>query len=388
MDSITRKNIIRTVFSPSSPIKDQDFFSGRIMQLQKIVDAINELGQHAILYGERGVGKTSLANIMCKSITNIYPVKVTCTRNDTFKSIWERVFNSVEHSETTEGIGFIPEKKKQIVKLAEVFSIKDNISPSDVVSLLSQLQAERYLFVFDEFDNIKNNKIRSQFSDLIKSLSDNTENVTIVIVGIADNVENLIMNHQSLERCLMQVKMPRMSDLELEDIIVKGFEKIEIEIKEDVKKKIVGLSSGFPHYTHLLCKYCATICLNNDSDVVTRKDLNAAIKHAIENTNEQFTISYRKAVISSTTKSQWADVLLACAQADCDEFEGFSTSEVLNKLKKITKKDNANITYNLGKFCQEEKGPILEKMGRNRNFRYKFINPMMKAYIKIKHEVI
>jgi len=44
-------------------------------QLEKVMDAINEDGQHAILYGERGVGKTSLANIMSTSYTNLFPVK-------------------------------------------------------------------------------------------------------------------------------------------------------------------------------------------------------------------------------------------------------------------------------------------------------------------------
>ena len=53
--------ILRQVFSPISPIEEKDFFFGRINQLEKVADAINENGQHAILYGERGVGKTSLA---------------------------------------------------------------------------------------------------------------------------------------------------------------------------------------------------------------------------------------------------------------------------------------------------------------------------------------
>lgn len=66
--------ILNKVFSPIAPIKRKDFFFGRRMQLDHIVDAINETGQHAILYGERGVGKTSLANIMYDAYTNLYPV--------------------------------------------------------------------------------------------------------------------------------------------------------------------------------------------------------------------------------------------------------------------------------------------------------------------------
>ena len=55
-----RLKTLNEVFSPISPIKRRDFFFGRRIQLEDVVDAINETGQHAILYGERGVGKTSL----------------------------------------------------------------------------------------------------------------------------------------------------------------------------------------------------------------------------------------------------------------------------------------------------------------------------------------
>lgn len=89
--------LLSQVFTPISPIKEKDFFYGRINQLNKIVDAINEKGQHVILYGERGVGKTSLANIMIKSFTNTYPIKVTCNTQDNFKTLWTRCLNEVKY---------------------------------------------------------------------------------------------------------------------------------------------------------------------------------------------------------------------------------------------------------------------------------------------------
>jgi len=59
-------------------------------------------------------------------------------------------------------------------------------------------------------DDISTKKARASFADLIKSMSDNNTNSTIILVGIGDSIENLISNHQSLERCLKQVKMPKM----------------------------------------------------------------------------------------------------------------------------------------------------------------------------------
>jgi len=85
-----KMQILNWGFTPTSPIKKEEFFRGRINQLNKICEAINQEGQHAILFGERGVGKTSLANIMTDSLTNIYPIKVTCNRTDNFITLWKQ----------------------------------------------------------------------------------------------------------------------------------------------------------------------------------------------------------------------------------------------------------------------------------------------------------
>ncbi len=56
--------MLSTVFKPTVPIDQEQLFAGRQSQIRDVVDTINQQGQHAVLYGERGVGKTSLANMI------------------------------------------------------------------------------------------------------------------------------------------------------------------------------------------------------------------------------------------------------------------------------------------------------------------------------------
>ena len=59
---------------------------------------------------------------------------------------------------------------------------------------------------------------------------------------------------------------------------------------------------------------------------------------------------------------------------------------MLNEYNELTVKlaHNGNITYNLNKLCTKERGEILLKLVKGVNTRYRFINPMMRAYVKLK----
>jgi Cdc6-like AAA superfamily ATPase len=387
MDKKSKLVLLNQVFSPSTPIQEKDFFFGRMSQLEKIIEAINEKGQHAILYGERGVGKTSLANTMNKSFTNVFPVKVTCDRKDSFKSLWESAFEKIQFSKTTSGIGFNAEKMTEIVDMEEHITTIQNLKTNHIITLLNSFGEDfKLMFIFDEFDNINNEKTRASFADLIKSLSDNNINTTIILVGIADNIESLIGNHQSLERCLKQVKLPRMGKDECEEIIDNGIKKLGLKIDKSVREKIIEFSSGFPHYVHLLCKYGCRELINNERITFSEAYLTIAINKGIDNTSEQLRISYRKAILSSNSSEKWKFLLHACANCNLDEFNSFSISDIVKKYNSLTKSNskNNNLNYNLNKLATESRGEILAKLGKGMSTRYTFKNPMMRAFIKLK----
>jgi ABC-type uncharacterized transport system fused permease/ATPase subunit len=51
------------LFSPSAPINEHELFAGRGSEIRKVLEAVTERGKHVVLFGERGVGKTSLSQI-------------------------------------------------------------------------------------------------------------------------------------------------------------------------------------------------------------------------------------------------------------------------------------------------------------------------------------
>ena len=61
-----------------------------------------------------------------------------------------------------------------------------------------------------------------------------------MLVGVADSVDQLIEEHQSIERAAVQIHMPRMSVSELSEIIDKGLSQAGMTIEPEAKKSIAG----------------------------------------------------------------------------------------------------------------------------------------------------
>jgi Cdc6-like AAA superfamily ATPase len=386
MDQKEKHNLLNQVFSPSAPIQSKDLFRGRIQQLSDITDAILEPGQHVVLFGERGVGKTSLANIMNINFQNVLSAKVTCNRSQNFRGVWEAALSKIRFEYSTQGIGFQAVEKKQVVQL-DLFLPSDlqEISSQDVQNVLEKVN-NHLLFIFDEFDSITDSETKIKFADVIKSLSDNAANVTILVVGIADSVNDLIGEHPSLERCIKQVRMPRMSDEELTSIITKGLDLLSMKSRPEVIHKIVRLSLGFPHFTHLLAKYSAKAALEDGKVNISEEHFAKAIDDCILNVNQTVRDSYQKATITSKGESKFENVIGACSLAKTDEYETFATNDLVEPFYQLTgdRVSRESLTYYLSRLCNEERDRFLEKVGASSNIRYRFKYPLMKSYARLK----
>src|SRR4030095_16322143 len=98
----------------------------------------------------------------------------------------------------------------------------------------------------------------------IKTLSDHAVPTTLILIGVADYVEDLIAEHQSIERALVPVPMQRMSKEELVQIIDTGLKESGLTAEEGVQMWIATLSQGLPHYTHSLGLYAAFNAIDSD----------------------------------------------------------------------------------------------------------------------------
>lgn len=366
---------IFTTFTPGTPVRKLDLLAGREKQIDKTFEAVFSPGQHAVIYGERGVGKSSLANLVYDMVFAngkhmFIPARVNCSQMTSFHEIWREVFRELQMGSSGH------------VALED--QVSDTPNSEDIRRIFSQVSAPS-IVVLDEFDRL-DQATAAAMSDTIKTLSDHAVDTTLVLTGVADSVEQLIWDHKSIDRALIQIEMPRMSRTELTDIVTKGMGRLnELSIEKGLDARMADISKGLPHFTHLLAKHSALSAIDEGRRTITRKDYEKALKIATEDKSQTLGQTYRTATYSSKDNSIFEEVLLACALAT-DEQGLFGAKDVKAPLARIMNKAVKIEAYikHLNKFSQEARGPVLKKDGPKRRFQYSFVEPMMQPFVLMK----
>lgn len=252
--------------------------------------------------------------------------------------------------------------------------------------ILSQVGTQSLLIpIVDEFDRL-DISVTTAIADTVKMLSDHAVPATIVLVGVADSVDQLIKEHASVERALVQVPMPRMSGQEIRGIIVNGLARLGMTATEDALEHVVLLSQGLPHYTHLLGLNGTLNAVEEDSTEVTAQHIEKAVIKSVETTQSSIRSAYSKATSSNRAENLYGHVLLACAMTEPDELGFFAPGAVREPMSILMGKqyDIPSFARHLYDFTEEEKGPILERIGTERKYRYRFKNPLIQPYVIMK----
>lgn len=373
-----------SVFTPGSPVNERDLFAGRVEQLSRIMQAASQRGYHAILYGERGVGKTSLSNILAGALSStagwIVP-RVNCDTGDSFTSLWKKAFRDIVITRTTDGIGFNATTSSSQTTLDSRLS--DEVAPDDVRRLVQSLGTGSVLFIFDEFDRLSDQSVAGLMADTIKAFSDYAVPATILIIGVADSVGELISEHHSIERAIVQIPMPRMSTNEIRLIIENGLKRLGMNAQNEAINEMATLSQGLPYITHLLALQSVLHSLKSESLTVSSTAVGAGIQSALQQWQQSIVNSYYAATKSSQPGNIYKEVLLACALAETDEMGFFTAASVRTPLRAITGRDYdiPNFAQHLKNFSEPGRGEMLERTGETRRIRYRFTSPLIRPYI-------
>jgi Cdc6-like AAA superfamily ATPase len=305
-----------------APVDEEDLFAGRATEVRRIIEAVFSKSKHVVLFGEKGVGKTSLTNVFwkrfSKTLRSFIIARIQAGPHDTFSSLWGRALEELHAAGVNSG-------KAEYVNF---HSHQETWTPSQVRRELQKCGPNALpIIIIDEYSEVVDDDAKKLMANLIKEFYDFSVTTTTILVGVAENISELIEDHQSIDRALVEIPLSRMSDDELREIIQKRASRTVMTFSPDAIWTIIVLSRGLPYFTQTLSKHAAMHAIDSNRIEVTNDDVEASMTRFIEDSQKSFKQAYRTA-IRSNQDNFFEQSLLACALAKTDD-EGFSLRTTL-----------------------------------------------------------
>ncbi|MCS3805833.1 archaellum biogenesis ATPase FlaH [Chromobacterium alkanivorans] len=317
------------VLSPARPISSIEKLYGREIEIETIERSLYQPGRHIFIYGDRGIGKSSLAATAAYQYHNseTSPIFVGGSCDETFKSIIANIANKAMsisrfvNTKKTSNFGFewkgvkfnsgIETNSKDIA--SQIQGVGD---AADLLDQISKVLPKKTVIVIDEFDAIPEIDDRNKFASLLKQLGDQDINIRFIFTGIAKSIDELLGAHQSAYRQLETIELANLSWDARYDLVKNAMSHFNITIPDDINWRIAMICAGYPYYIHLIAEKILWEVFSDDKlvDQVSLDHYGRGLNSAVRSVTAELRKPYEIAVIHRS--EEYEDVVWSTADTD------------------------------------------------------------------------
>ena len=295
-------------FTPTQPKTGRHRLIGRERELERILQTLQEDRAHVVLYSERGRGKTSLANRVVEALrrSGTIVARHTCEAGTTFDDLMRGLMRDLPQSllAVRAAPGLPAEHGDEGCAPALP---PGPLRPLDIVMLPQRLDCRFLVCVVDEFDRVEDPGTRTRLADLIKQLSDRAIPLLFLIVGVSDNLDQILGQHPSIQRAVLGVHLPLFSDRDVAMLIARGETDAGIAFPASVVARITVLARGMPYMAQLLGLRLAQAAKARGDATVLEADFEDAVNRLIEDAGPRVIALYA----ALTSHGRDAEMVLA-----------------------------------------------------------------------------
>jgi uncharacterized protein len=306
--------ILHTHLSPTSPIQSEQHLFGRSKQLQLIDQALCAPGRSIFIYGDRGVGKTSLAQTVAYShqSANHDAVLLACAPETTFNQLMAGALTALKERKETgptatvhsaklgfKGFGLEVGRTRQELGQQVQTALDLNSTVAALLQVGSARNNENTVVVIDEFDRIASEQERSHFADFIKQTGDQRVPIKFVYCGVSESMQKLLGAHGSCYRYLDGIELRGLTYDARFEIIDAAAKALGVTVDSHPRFRIAAISDGFPYYVHRMCEQLFWQMFN-DPVICTSPNMDhyrQAVAESVIGIEQHLKTSYEQAVM-------------------------------------------------------------------------------------------
>lgn len=313
--------------SASGPVKSIQQLFGREKELSLIEEALYANGRHVFIYGDRGVGKSSLAAAAAAQYQSPdnSPIQIGCGPDtrfyETIENLVDRVMKSLEgkyeHVITqTLNVKVYSITWENMARKVEIIKVDSMYSAVNATEEIAKYHSDNSVIIIDEFDQIDSEIERKLFATFLKDLGDRGVNVKFIFTGVATSLEKLLGSHESSFRQLHTIGLERLGWSAREDIVRDAAAAFSLSVEDDVCFTVAKISNGFPYYAHLIMEKLLWLAFNEEASVsrLDMKLFELALEDAIFSIGAHLKRPYEQA--TSHRSPDYTEILWATSDSE------------------------------------------------------------------------
>lgn len=385
---------------PSNEISEPDQLIGRENAFTFLRNCFERDGSHAFIWGQRGVGKTSLAHSACVEHGNIVRLglAIACAENSTISDLFQDIIRRA-----TVGNKYTLDDKNVRIKLGacgvslegETGGFRPTINittvnqASDILNTLfpqSFADGKKTAIIIDEFDTLKNGETIRFLTALAKQLSVDDVQIKIIFCGVASDFEALVGAHESVARYLSAVQISPLSDNDIWDVIDSVTPNFKVSLHRGQKIRIGQIACGYPSFVHLVLDEVLNVAFDEELNVedVPQDIFNEGMRRAAAGAATNLRSAYESATMKGTDR--YVEVLWAVANGEHIQSRQFK--DILRDYEAIMEMrmgrerigSETNVRNHVNALCAEGNGAVLKK---TKPGWYAFSDPMFRGYVRM-----
>jgi hypothetical protein len=366
-------------------------------------DALRELGGQLIMFGDAGVGKSTLLKYAAED-ERMQMLSIS-VRSKSFDELVDTALREVTSEREVEvmrtkgrgaggelGVtshvtikGHLQNEKGQQVRV-------DLIEQEPLLALIDTLATEGYrILAFDNFHNVKSDD-RAMFAQALEVFSDSaadTGDLKMVLLGIADDADSLVGSGSgsgSVRRRMIEIGVPRMPDDEISSILASGFRLLGLECEQNALRDLIFYCDGFPYFAHMLGLNVARDARRKGETAISVPTLDAALANVAKQVEGSFPPRIAQAFERGGTVQPRKRILHTMCASNRREWTSGDVVEEYAKLYDLPKDRNPGFLHAaLGALVKSERGAVLSRRGKPKRYVFRFSDPYMRPYLRMQY---